>query len=127
MAVTEVGVSRGTGWVHSGVEVYNAAAPTSMTSLDLSGTIGTGNTLVLLKIKQSVGANRAYAFRQGSDTEDMGWVTVAQFAGGCASVIMDSGKIGYVWIETDTDGTVDWICSNGTTTTVVTLMGYIKE
>lgn len=105
-------------------EVYNGAAPTSWTDLDLSGTIGSNTALVLLKINYADYDIGAIAVRKNGETDefytDENWgygVARGSHAGGVHMVLL---------VATDTSGVIEWKCMVARDPTTVDIMAYIK-
>lgn len=103
-------------------EVYNAAAPTTWTDLNLSGTIGSQASLVLLKFSGSFASR--IAFRRNGDTDEaynIGNVPMGTAVGEAGG----SGQHIRIWVETDASGIVEWKRQD-TVTTVIDVTAYIK-
>lgn len=103
-------------------EVYNAAAPTTWTDLDLSSIIGHQATLVILKFSETEAAD-AMAIRKKGDTDEVfTGVTcggIAALSGGTA------GNFLILLIVTDDNGVIEWRNEhNGVKT--VDIVAYIK-
>lgn len=99
-------------------EVYNGAAPTSWTDLNLSGTVGSQATLVLLKL---IGYNLK-AVRKNGDTDE--FYNVTSTIGGCALSDLSSTHI-VLLVATDNSGIIEWR-SEDTQNTIIDIIAYIK-
>ena len=103
-------------------EVFNAAAPTTWTDLDLSSTIGSNAALVLLKVITAASA-RATAFRKNGDTDE--------FYGGVGSAYgvalgnPDNAIHCVYLVATDSTGKVEWCQQTVAQTTVIDVMAYV--
>jgi len=92
-------------------EVYNAAAPTSWTDLDLSGIIGSNEALVLLKFIGD-GSTQQVKVRQNGDTADF---SLSEFS---------TANHVALWVTTDASGIIEWKAVN-TDNTTIDVIGYI--
>ncbi len=106
----------------SETEVFNGTSPTSWTDLDLSGTIGSQVTLVLLKINSS--GTLYVAVRKNSDTDDFYTQTSARVSGAAGSIV--SPEHDALLVATDASGKIEWKASNATAGTTVDIIAYIK-
>lgn len=102
------------------VEVFNAAAPTSYTDLDLSGQVGSNYALVLLKV--TTDGQKRIQVRKNGDTDDFEQGHL--YAGGAAFAFGDSGKAVVFMVATDNSGVIEWKGETGTF--VVDLIAFIK-
>lgn len=104
----------------SGDTVYNAAAPTGFTNLDLSGSSGVTSSLVALKIKNNGATDEEYVFIMNGETKPYTFPAVATpFGGGAAGASIVAGEIAYVLLPTDGAGVVEWKCSTAVSTLIV--------
>jgi len=95
----------------SEVTVYNGAAPTSWTDLDLSGTVGAKSTLVLLKI--CLAATLKIAFRPNGDTDSFyNNVTPGDSGYGCSHVYTTNSVAAVILVQTDSAGIIEWQASS---------------
>ncbi len=104
----------------AGTEVFNGTSPTSWTDLDLSGTIGSNNALVVLK--KNFPAQDTAAFRQNGDTDQQ---YVAGFSSGVAMVEQSSQHC-LVLVPTDSSGVIEWITEAARASTTIDVVAYIK-
>jgi len=102
-------------------EVYNAAAPTAYTDLDLSAVVGSNAALVLLKFKGD-DTDISFAIRKNGDTDDFEPVSTS-----LAGVAAGRPRAFFValWVPTDSSGVIEWIADVADTATV-DVMAYIK-
>lgn len=110
-------------WKHSGVEIYNAAAPSAWTDLDLSSVVGANRALVFLRVKPSGGAITIDFRTNGDDTEEIGSGDVDR--SGTVEGYVGDGLVGYFLVETDAAGVIEWD-TGGTVTTSIKIQGFIK-
>lgn len=94
-------------------QVFTGAAPTSFADLDLSATIGTQTTMVLLAITPS--STHEYSFRKNGETTNFALDN---------NVI--ANKTESFWVESDSSGVIEWK-SNSSDTAIIRLMGYQKS
>jgi len=108
----------------SGSTVYNGAAPTSWTDLNLSAYVGSRWALVLLQIENNGGSDTNYRFRMnGSSSEQY---PNANDVGGVFGCKCDTTQEhNYVWCMTDSSGKIEWD-ADVASSTVVTLLAYIS-
>lgn len=104
----------------STASVFSGTAPTSYTDLDLSGTIGANQRVVMLAV--TITGSPAYiAFRRNGDTGAAG------DAGSCNVIASDaalSSNAHYVVVTTDTSGIIEWIASAGSISVSITVEAY---
>lgn len=107
----------------SETEVYNANAPTAWTDLDLSGTIGSRASLVLIKIYfDDAGVLASMAFRKNGDTDE-----IANGNGVGVSGIGDNRqKFCVIAVPTDSSGIVEWKAANARTT-ILDVINFINK
>jgi hypothetical protein len=106
--------------VISETQVYNAAAPVAWTDLDLSGTIGSYATMVLLKVKGD-GSEQTVAFRKNGDTDEFYDATPLMAMGVAIAQLVGEHTVHLV--ATDASGVIEWIAAN-TDTTTIDIIGY---
>lgn len=104
-------------------QVYNAAAPTTWTDLDLSAVVGGNPALVLLKVITATSA-RQTAFRKNGDTDE--FYGAATNAFGVALGDPTNAVHCVYLVATDATGIVEWIQEGAAQTTVIDVIGYIK-
>jgi len=105
-------------WNSSWSEAFAAGTPpTTWTDLDLHLIVGANRCLVMLKMVSSANENKW--FRTNGDTHDYSAGSIQAY--GCNML----NNAGYIMLETDTGGIIEWK-SAGATSTVITLIGYIK-
>jgi len=106
------------------VEVYNGASPIAWTDLDLSGTVGIQNTLVILKITETgnVGVVDS-AFRRNGDTDEFYQATRHSLA--CGYGGQNSAFHSVIMVVTDGAGIVEWITAAARTVTI-DIIGFIR-
>lgn len=92
-------------------QLHNAAAPTSWTDKDISGTIGSISALCLISVTPQV--SHSYYFRKNGSSNSM------------AVLPMTGGATYQVWIKTDSSGIFEWY-SNSNDTTHLRLLAYKK-
>lgn len=102
-------------------QVFSGTIPSSWTDLNLSGIIGSQESIVLLKIK--VSSARFVAFRKNGDTDE--FYCASDNPGGCAFFRSYSSEHKVVVVATDAAGIVEWK-STGATTATVDIIAYIK-
>ncbi len=107
----------------SETEVFNAAAPTSWTDLDLSGTIGAQVTLVLLKVHKTTGGGDYLAVRKNGDTDEQ-YQTAAN-ALGVGEAYTASSFWHVLAVVSDSIGKIEWR-AGGTDTHTIDVIAYIK-
>lgn len=99
------------GWTDLNTVVFaTAAPPTSWADLDLSGSVGSKRSLVLLELSMdsaNPGTPLRVGFRPNGDTSDYmpSSVTVPMGAAGCA---LDADEVTALVVETDASGVVEW-------------------
>tara|TARA_Y100000310_G_scaffold320477_1_gene376974 strand:+ start:1503 stop:1979 length:477 start_codon:yes stop_codon:yes gene_type:complete len=103
-------------------EVYSAAAPTTWTDLDLSGTIGSQVTVVILKLTSAYGY-RTVAFRKNGDTEER--FQVNRQSGLSVVDLAVAGVACTVLVLSDASGVIEWKAEMADTTTI-DVIAYIK-
>jgi len=103
-----------------GTEVFNDTAPTVWTDLDLSGTIGSQATLVMLKIYSGAAAYRV-CVRQDGDTDD----SYSEGDGYSNAQRSDVATWGYFWVHTSAAGVIEWKTQSAQTMTI-DVCAYIK-
>jgi len=128
------GVAAGVKWAAGGVggatltvaetEVFNDTSPTAWTDLDLSGTIGSQATLVLLKIQADVDI-RTIAVRKNGDTDEFYNTTLAAKTMGCAIGVGGTNAQIVLLVATDGGGIIEWKVS-GEGTITIDIIAYIK-
>lgn len=117
-------MATGAAWRSSGATVFaTAAAPTTFTDLDLSGTIGLQKTLVMLKV--SAAGTARFQFRTNGASEDIGRWDGYNDGMGTSYANIAASNIAYIMVETDASGIVEWESSTTSDATIV-LVGYIK-
>jgi len=105
---------------YSGTQIFSGYAPTTWTTLNLSGYVR-HQALVFLKVKQTGPAAAHYAFKAGDDTDSY------SFGGDwpqCSGCRIAAGEAGTVWVVTDSNCLVKWKSSNGYPT-AIWLLAYI--
>jgi len=105
---------------YSGIQIFSGYAPTTWTTLNLSGYVR-HQALVFLKVKQTGPAAAHYAFKAGDDTDSY------SFGGDwpqCSGCRIAAGEAGTVWVVTDSNCLVKWKSSNGYPT-AIWLLAYI--
>ena len=104
-------------------QVFNGAAPTAWTDLDLSATIGSQSTLVLIKFKGD-GTQQIVAVRQNGDTDEF-YETAAE--GYNSGTVQAKGVAGHkvLLVATDSTGKIEWKANN-TDVTTIDVISYIK-
>lgn len=113
-----------TGWRHVGTQVFNSTASTSYTDLDLSSYVGSNRALVMLKVVNNEGMTFV-SFKTKGDP-DIGHPTEATtMGGGSSSVQLSPNNCGYVILETDASGVVQWR-ANDIRNMTINIIGYIK-
>jgi len=95
-------------------QVFNGTAPTSFTDLDLSGTIGSNEALVLLHISCATSSTNVLVHRNGTSL-------VSNYYGVTGAA---ENRV-WLWVPTDTAGIIEWRAGVAETTTI-TLVAYIK-
>ncbi len=111
----------------SETEVFNGNSPgaSAWTDLDLSGTVGSQVTLVLLKITGDAGG--AFAVRKNGDTDEFFSGTMDVNAAGVA-LIRPFGTTVHeaVWVATDSAGKIEWKYEIATDPVTIDIIAYIK-
>jgi hypothetical protein len=121
-----------TDWVASGVELFaTALGPAAWTTLDCtldttsSPTGVSGKTLVYLKfMRTAAGPIATYAIQNSEDPANY-VPTVTAKAGGCVACLVVGTLGGYMLVETDTSGQIEWITTDATQTVSIDLVGYV--
>jgi len=105
-----------------GTKVYDGAAPTTWTTLDLSGIVGSNHALVVLLVVLRTNYATNYAFSWASNDIYL----PSQFADtkGCNAIRLEGQKAGYVMVLTDSSGAVHWR-ADGAENTHVHLDAYL--
>jgi len=103
-------------------EVYNAAAPTAWTDLNLSGVVGSNVALVILKVDIANGISAA--FRKNGDASEY-FSTDTADARGCALVKGLSPVCLVVIVPTDAAGIIEWMAAAVNNVTI-DIVAYIK-
>ena len=102
-------------------EVFSGTSPIAWTDLNLSGTIGSQATLVILKV--IIGEGNTYVgVRRNGDTDDMA-PDANNINAGAGWLAQD--KSGVFVVVTDTSGVIEWKTSMARTATV-DVIGYLK-
>lgn len=110
--------------IYSNTTVFAlAAAPSSWTDLDLSGTTGKGRFLVTLKVI-SDGANLDIKFRTNGESYDLGYDTANSYGGGMSAATTADGRACYVSVITDTRSVIEWKKGSGGSNAAVSLLTY---
>lgn len=109
----------------SGAEVFNGLSPTSWTTLDLSGIVGSNSALVLLKISAASDMD-AVAVRTNEDTSEYWNATADASAYGMALGHHDSVAVLVLMVVTDTNGVIEWKTEKSSTATI-NIISYIKS
>ena len=120
-------------WNHEAASVFGPDdAPTAWQRLDLSATVGATRRLVLLEVLDSnagpmLGSiwlfRPAAADQWGNDTQDgpYGTSTIQlRSSGGEVGIVY----AGFVLLETDTSGVIEWQCNTANNQTALTLVGW---
>lgn len=96
-------------------QVFTGASPGSWTDLDLSPTIGSQETIVLLKITKGISAQ--VGFRRNGDTDNL---NVGQNMGsGCSYIYHQfADKFSTVLVVTDATGKIEWIADDTDVATI---------
>ena len=107
-------------------EVYNAAAPVAWTDLDLSGTIGSQASLVLLKLTCAANQDTYYAVRKNGDADEF-YRAQTQPMGVAIGFVYTGSYVHHITllVATDTNGVIEWK-AGGNDTVVIDIIGYIK-
>ena len=84
-----------------------AAAKTSWTDLDLSGTVGSGRAIVLLEIYNSSPSNINYRFRTNGSSHEQNYA-VDNYPGAFSTRVDSTSDYNYVWCLTDAYGKIEW-------------------
>jgi len=122
---TEIDVPSGATLTVAQTEVFNGAAPTTWTDLNLSATIGANAALVVLKIASAT-AGRHFAVRKNGDTDEFYSASVPPSSGYGAAIFQSIANIHAVLIvATDASGIIEWKQIDGATCTV-DIIAYIK-
>lgn len=108
-------------------EVFNGLAPVAWTDLDLSGTIGSQATLVLLKIADTHNISDSYvAVRKNGDTDEFYVVPgVAKPMGAALGMIFELTPHIVLVVATDNSGVIEWRRQHAHNTTV-DIIAYLK-
>ena len=117
-------------WHVDGLIYISAPAPTAWTRIDLSSVVGSARRLVMILVQDdNVGASASpiYRFRpagavaewgDGTRTGPFGTTTLMTQSTGGADI-----QAGFVLLETDTVGAIEWIC-DGANDTSLFLFGW---
>jgi len=106
-------------------EVFNGVSPGAWTDLDLSGTIGGGSAIVLLKSTETGNAGSEEIFvRKNGDTDEF-FAPGNPYSTNSALVGQNSTYHGSVIVATDSAGIIEWRTRNNRTVTV-DVIAYIK-
>jgi len=97
-------------------QVFSGSAPTSWTDLDLSGTIGSQASLVLLKCTGAGVSDHTFAFRKDGDTDE--FYFAADQAGGVATFYGLNNVQRAVLVATSPTGVIEWIAEAADTVTI---------
>ena len=108
----------------SETEVFSGTIPTAWTDLDLSGTVGSQATLVMLKVYQPIGIV-ALAVRKNGDTDEF-YTSNTGDARGVALTKVYSLVHAVLIVSTDNAGKIEWRGSSTTTNTTIDIIAYIK-
>lgn len=97
-------------------EVFDGAAPTTFTDLDLSGVVGANLAVVILKVTQSSSASSTVAFRQNGDGDN-------SYPGGDRTMGVGGADIqqsifANLVVITDSAGKVEWKAQAADTFTI---------
>jgi len=106
-------------------EVYNDAAPTDWTDLDLSGTIGENAALVLLKVVTAAAGSHTVAFRKDGDTDEFYYESPEGSGNGVGGVSSVQNVHAMLLVPTSDAGVIEWKCED-TSTFVIDVIAYIK-
>ncbi len=106
----------------SETEVFNGTSPTAWTDLDLSGTIGSQVTLVLLK-GVTTPTHRWITFRRDGDTDD--FRQASSWGYGVAGADQIQGRHGVYLVATSSSGVIEWITESAAAW-VLDIIAYIK-
>lgn len=99
--------------------VFDAAAPTSFTDLDLSALVGARLNIVLLKIHNNGAAGTTYRFRENGEVKNV-------LGGLSTSGTLTNGNACYVLVATDAAGIIEWMGVTNQATEVF-LIGYWRQ
>jgi len=111
-------------WTHSGTQAYSGGTSNSFSDLDLSSIVGSKYALVFLKVANNHTDPQTYAFRpngSGALSSQTYW--------GTTTLRVNNGETGYICIETDAAGIIEWLSRenwSAGSTTAITVLGYIK-
>ena len=107
----------------TGIEAFNGTSPTAWTDLDLSGTVGSNATLVLLKVYLA-GLQKAIAFRKNGDTDEY-YTTSTADSRGCALIESVAAFLVTI-VVTDNLGKIEWKTEQASFGSTVGIIAYIK-
>lgn len=110
-------------WHHDGTQVYNANAPTTYTDLNLSSYVSSNRALVFLYVVNGNTGDTNFWFRTNGDTQAQANATDA--SSGVAAIRMNANEGGYLIVETDANGIIEWKAGAAHDCDVF-LRGYIK-
>jgi len=121
--ITCNGILKGA-FFYSGAQVFGGAAPTSWTTLDLSGWVGYTRALVLLRIHNAGDSDTNYRFRP----DGSGWFTLtsADLYPSLMNTRVKPGYDGYCWVMTSIYGRIEWDSDLGSSTQLY-LEAYIRS
>ena len=108
------------------VEVFSGTSPTSWTDLDLSGTVGSNEALVILKITTVQFNLNATAVRKNGDTDEFHNVNAETNAYGCALAKAFIGVHAVFLVTTDNTGKIEWKAESSRPDATVDIITYIK-
>lgn len=109
----------------SETEVFNGTSPTSWTDLNLSSTVGSQSTLVLLKIRDG-SSGSTIAVRKNGDTDVFYNTSIPQGSGyGVAAFTSLSTLLAVLLVATDSAGKIEWRTEVARTITI-DIIAYIK-
>tara|TARA_Y100000031_G_C8197595_1_gene374514 strand:+ start:173 stop:976 length:804 start_codon:yes stop_codon:yes gene_type:complete len=118
-------------YVHLGTKIFSTAAgdglaPTSFTDMDLSSMVLNNPTIVVIKVDtQQNDVLRTLHFRTNGETKQIGFGgAVATHSGAGISGLQTSDSIGYIMVETDASGIIEWRSWFAGTKAEITLLGY---
>lgn len=112
----------GGGAHHTNVQVFSGTAPTSFTDLDLSATVGTASTTVLLWVTGGTTGNVYFEPKGASGTWD--GCNVGTNSCGTSAIRSGASQTGIVITETNSSGLLQWRSSVGSNTTTINLLSY---
>jgi len=104
----------------SGVQVFSGAAPTVLTTLDLSAQVGAATTTVVLMLQANSASSARYNFYNPHFT---GSCNVAGGASNLVTITSTALSPDYIVVQTDEMGHLSW-CSNAANSVNITLLSW---